>query len=454
MINRPTKIHQLFASIFLSFIASSALAAAGDLNSLLKDIQANKISENKENKEREARFQADKNQQKALLDEAKNELNKEQIRNQNLSEEFDINEAKLIEMSELLKQRSGNLGELFGVVRQFANDNQGLFNASMISSQYPSRSKFLANLSTRKELPTTTELERLWLEIHREMTESSRVVKYKATVISPQGNENDIEITRIGSFNAVANGKYLNYLTDTKKFETLAKQPEAQYLNSVQNLEDNEKGHSPFYIDPSRGVLLSLLVQSPTVEERIDQGGTIGYIILGLGVIGVLIALFCGLRLTYLSSKIKKQQKSSDIVKGNPLGEIMETYQNNKETDVETLELLMDEIIVKNLPKIERGIPLVKLIASVAPLLGLLGTVVGMIGVFQAITLFGTGDPKLMAGGISEALVTTMLGLTVAIPTLFFHNLLNGRAKSIIQTLEEQSSGFIARHKESSIAQA
>ncbi|MEC8351463.1 MAG: MotA/TolQ/ExbB proton channel family protein, partial [Pseudomonadota bacterium] len=102
----------------------------------------------------------------------------------------------------------------------------------------------------------------------------------------------------------------------------------------------------------------------------------------------------------------------------------------------------------REMPKITRNLTLIKIISVVAPLLGLLGTVTGMINTFQAITLFGTGDPKLMAGGISQALVTTVLGLVVAIPTVFLYTLLNTRSKNMLLILQEQSAGIIAERSE------
>lgn len=212
---------------------------------------------------------------------------------------------------------------------------------------------------------------------------------------------------------------------------------------------ESAKGtYEPLFLDPSRGVILSLLVQSPTVQERIDQGGIVGYVILAMGAVGVIIALLCFLRLQIIGGKMRKQAKSDTVIPGNPLGEVIQAYQDHKGDNLEDLEAKLDEIILRNAPSIERFISSIKLFASVAPLLGLLGTVMGMIGTFQAITLFGTGDPKLMAGGISEALVTTMLGLVVAIPLLFLYTIVHSKGRRLVQTLEEQSAGFIARYQE------
>ena len=418
------------------------------LQGLLDKIKQDGVTESRENRAREARFLSEKNNQQQLLADAKAELKAQETLSDKLLKQSDLNEQELKETQNTLDIRSGELKELFGVVRQFAGDNRGIFEASMITAQYPERTAFMAEMAESKKLPTTAKLENFWHEILQEMVEAGRVVKMPATVVYGEGNEAQKDIIRVGTFNAIADGKYLNYSPAVGKFQELSRQPDSSILSTVEGLEESTAGFVPFYVDPSRGQILSLLVQSPSVTERIDQGGVVGYVILGLGALGMFLALFCYLNLTRIGLGVSKQQKSEQVIKGNPLGEIMQTYQDNRESDLETLELKLDEIIMRSAPSIERGVGSIKLIASVAPLLGLLGTVVGMIATFQAITLFGTGDPKLMANGISEALVTTMLGLVVAIPTLFAHSLVQTKSRRMIQVLEEQSAGFIAKHQE------
>ncbi|WP_422462394.1 MotA/TolQ/ExbB proton channel family protein [Endozoicomonas sp. ALB115] len=431
----------------LTFSAGASEGAAA-LQDLLNKIKADSVTESRENKAREARFLSDKNSQQRLLAEAKAELKAQENLSDQLLKQSDDNEKVLKETQNTLDIRSGELKELFGVVRQFAGDNKGIFEASMITAQYPERTTFMAEMAESKKLPTTAKLEQFWHEVLREMVESGRVVNMPATVVYGEGDEAQKDIIRVGSFNAIADGKYLTYSPAVGKFQELSRQPQSGILSAVSELEASATGYTPFYVDPSRGQILSLLVQSPSIGERIDQGGVVGYVILGLGAFGLLLAVACFINLTRIGQGVRKQQKTDQVIKGNPLGDIMQAYQDNRDADLETLELKLDEIIMRAAPSIERGVGGIKLIASVAPLLGLLGTVVGMIATFQAITLFGTGDPKLMANGISEALVTTMLGLVVAIPTLFTHSLVNSKSRRLIQVLEEQSAGFIARHQE------
>jgi biopolymer transport protein ExbB len=190
------------------------------------------------------------------------------------------------------------------------------------------------------------------------------------------------------------------------------------------------------------------LIDTPTFLERVDQGGEVGYVIVAVGFIGVFLGLWRMLVLFAMTSKVKAQLKSDKPNSNNPLGRVLKVAEENKNVDTETLELKLEEAVLKERPSIESGLAVLKIIAAVAPLLGLLGTVTGMIETFQAITIFGAGDPKNMAGGISAALVTTVQGLVVAIPVVLMHTLVNGRAKAVIQVLDEQTTGIIAENSE------
>ncbi|EJG0648371.1 MotA/TolQ/ExbB proton channel family protein [Vibrio parahaemolyticus] len=436
----------LLASLFM--VSGVQAETPQTLSELLKNVKSESIVESKENKEREAIFKRDRDQQAALLQQARDELAAQQALGDQLKATFDQNDKQLTELTETLRVRSGTLGEMFGVVRQYAGEFKGLFAASQNAVQFPERDALLTKLAESKELPSTQELETFWHTILQQVVASGNTVTTQATVVYGEGKEAARDVTLVGEFNAIADGKYVVYVPQTGKFEELSRQPSKNITSQVAGFEAAKGTYEPLFLDPSRGVILSLLVQSPTVQERIDQGGIVGYVILAMGAVGVIIALLCFLRLQVIGGKMRKQAKSDTVIPGNPLGEVIQAYQDHKGDNLEDLEAKLDEIILRNAPSIERFISSIKLFASVAPLLGLLGTVMGMIGTFQAITLFGTGDPKLMAGGISEALVTTMLGLVVAIPLLFLYTIVHSKGRRLVQTLEEQSAGFIARYQE------
>jgi biopolymer transport protein ExbB len=299
------------------------------------------------------------------------------------------------------------------------------------------------------QLPSIEEIERLWYEVQREMVETGRIAKFNGTIIKPNGEQAEQEIVRIGTYNLVSNGAYLNF--DGRKIEELPRQPDSDMLSAASALQSATGGVVDVGIDPTGplgGQLLGALIQKPTFMEYLDQGGSVGWVIVYVGIFGILLGFWRMLVLFAMSAKVKAQLKSDKPNTNNPLGRVLKVAEENKNVDPETLELKLEEAVLKERPSIESGLAIMKIIAAVGPLLGLLGTVTGMITTFQAITIFGAGDPKNMAGGISAALVTTVQGLVVAIPMVLMHTLVNGRAKAVIHVLDEQTTGIIAENAE------
>jgi len=452
--SRYNKFALVLTTLLLGLVAMSSANAAESisLDDLLSKVKSGRVSDSKENVARIAAFKADKARQQQLLAGAKQQRAAGEARSQALETAFEENDLKIIDLEIALKERLGSLKELFGVLQQASGDARGQFESSLTQAQFPDRTSFLTELAQKmgqtSRLASLEEIERLWFELQREMTESGKVSSFPATVVSANGDEEQRTVTRVGAFNVISEGKYLQFVPETGRLLELGRQPQDRYLDKVAAFENASGGIAPLGVDPSRGQILSLLVQAPDLRERIDQGGVVGYVIIGLGALALLIAIERLLTLTFTGLRISSQSKKTDQPGNNPLGRIFQVYLDNPKTDIETLELKLSECILKESPKINRMLMFLKIIAVVAPLLGLLGTVTGMIITFQAITLFGTGDPKLMAGGISQALVTTVLGLCVAIPTVLMHTLVASRARRINQVLEEQATGLIAEHAE------
>lgn len=447
------RIALVFSATLLLIAGTAALAQETlSLDSLLETVKTGRAQDAKENAARLAAFKANKAEQQNLLGQAQAARSAGEARSKELEAEFEANDLRVVELDAALKERLGSLKELFGVLQQAAGDARGQFEASLTQVQYPERSEFLTQLAQKmgqtSKLASLEEIEQLWFELQREMTESGKVVRFKAPVVTADGSEVEQDVIRVGAFNVVANGKYLQFVPETGRLLELGRQPQQRYLDRVAQLESANDGTAAFALDPSRGQILSLLVQAPSLRERIEQGGVVGYVIIGLGVLALLIALERLVTLTLTSTRVRMQARKLDQPGNNPLGRVLKVYHDNPAADVETLELKLSEAILRETPKINRLLMFLKIIAVVAPLLGLLGTVTGMIITFQAITLFGTGDPKLMAGGISQALVTTVLGLCVAIPTVLMHTLVTSRARRLNQVLEEQAAGMIAVQSE------
>lgn len=440
-------INRKILFVLLALAVPLTAGAQETLDELLQQVQRAAQEEARVDQERLQRFIRERNNQRQLLAQAREELRAEEQRSDRLRNEFEENELELVELETILDERMGNLGELFGVVRQVAGDMRGNLEESMVSAQLPGRSQFFAELAERRELPTVTELRKMWYEMVREITHSGKVVKFNSDLINADGVlEENREVVRLGVFNVVSNGKFLQWDGNQGLLVELPRQPAGRFQSMAEDLQEAPEGEVvDMAVDGSRGAILAQVVRSPTHRERIRQGQEVGYIIIALGIFGLLFALWRGIVLTIQGNAIKRQVKRDEADEGNALGRVLKVYQDDPDQDVETLELKLDEAILRETAPLESGLPLIKVLYVVAPLIGLLGTVVGMIVTFQQITLFGTGDPRMMASGISMALITTVLGLCVAIPLTIIHSLLQSRSRALIQILEEQSAGIIAR---------
>ena len=438
------------AAIVTSMIFSSGAISAEPktIDQLLQQVKQDRNTQAKSNAKREREFRGERGDKAALLKKEKSALATERQRGKDLNQAFLDNERHIAELEEDLKTAQGDLGEMFGVVKGEAGDFAAKLSASNVSAQYPDRDAFIAELGARKQLPKIDELEKFWEAQLFEMVQSGKVVTFDADITGIDGNVHNSEVTRVGTFNLLADGQYVIYNADLGLIQELSQQPGGQQLSSVKNFVNSDAEFTKLFVDPARGVLLSVFTQKATIEERIEAGGTIGYIIIGILVLGALISIERLITLYLVGAKVKAQRKDINNPGNNPLGRVLKVYHDNKDVDVETLELKLDEAILKETPKLEARIPIIKVLAAIAPMLGLLGTVTGMIATFQSIQLFGTGDPKLMAGGISMALMTTVEGLVAALPLMLMHAIVTARSKSVVQILEEQSAGIIAEHAE------
>ncbi|MDO9424635.1 MAG: MotA/TolQ/ExbB proton channel family protein [Methylobacter sp.] len=432
--------------IFLTLLlCNTAFADHLDLDKLLQEIKQTQGEEGKVNAAREAEFVADPGKQQQLLTAARAELGKQESIGSQLKAQLTANTEQLNQLEAKLAERSGPLGELFGVARQVAGDLKANLNNSIISAEFLGRTAVLSAIAENKALPSMAQLEHLWFTLQQEMTESGKVVYYDGEILSAAGEPRQAKVVRVGVFNALADGKYLRYLPETGKLADLPRQPEGKFLDLAEDIAETESGQADIALDPTRGAILGMLIQTPGLIERVQQGGLIGYLTMTLGMIGFIYGVFRLFQLSAVGRKMELQMNSSVANDDNPLGRIFAVAEKDSAEDTDNLELLLDEAIIRELPTLEKGLSIIKLVAAVAPLLGLLGTVTGMIVTFQSISLFGTGDPKLMAEGISQALVTTVLGLSVAIPLLFLHSIVASRSRVLVQILDEQTAGLISR---------
>ena len=447
----------LFSLMILSsysFAQETDVEAPTNLDKLLELVKEGKSKEQNENTKREAEFKAARDQQDQILKAEQRELARQERIADQLEEEFRKNQEKLRIAEEAYLKQLGSLNELFGHMQSITTDSRVTFESSLTAAEFgKDREKFLGDLTQKMgestELPTIEEIERVWYEIMREMKATGEVSRFTATVINVDGTQAECDVIRVGVYNAVCGNSYLEYVPTKGQYQFLARQPAGRYTSSAGRVSnaDASSGYVSFSVDPSGpsgGALLANLVQNPSLLERINQGGIIGYIILAIGGITLLYALYKYVMLWMMGREVEAQLASTTPNSNNPLGRVLKVGASHMKETIDRLELKLAEAIMAERPSIERGISFVKIVSVVAPLAGLLGTVTGMIVTFQQITLFGTGDPKIMAGGISQALVTTVLGLVVAIPTTLAHSFLQSSARSVVDVLEEQATGIVA----------
>lgn len=452
---------KLFKKSAIAAIAATAMLSAApasaqitSISDLLNKVRSDAAATKAENQQREAEFRAKRNEQASLLASARSELAALERRARQVQSTFDANQVRIDGLDEELKDAQGEFRDVFGLARAKAGEFKATLDSSLITAEYPGRTEVLGRVSNSKALPSTEDLNAIWQSMLNEIQAQRQVSTFDA----PVANKNDgapQSVTRVGPFAVfTADGnQFLEYKAPSGPEDitlvSLPKPPSKPIQSAAKNVASAGAGELVYApLDPTRGALLKSFERFPTVGERIEQGGFIGKLVILLAAVGSLFGILNIIRLFLTSSAVRAQKRKAQASKSNPLGRIMLAYESVKDHDSDTIELKLDEAILQESPKLELGLSFLKLGAGIAPLMGLLGTVTGMIKTFQAMMIYGTGDPQLMAGGISEALVTTMLGLIAAIPLLILHSFCSSMARGVQGTLEEQSAGIVARHVE------
>ena len=449
-----TKTAAVALSAAVMFSAVPASAQINSISTLLDQVRSDSAKTASENQAREQKFRARAGEQSGLLSSARGELASLERKASSVQSSFDANQRTIDRLEGELRAAQGDFGEVFGLARSKAGEFKAILDNSLITAQYPTRGEVLGRVAESKALPSSDDLNAIWQTMLQEIKAQRQV----ATFDAPVANVNDGEaqsVTRVGPFSVFTAGSadFLQYSAPKGEgsilLSKLPKQPGGPISSAANNVAGASAGSLVYApIDPTRGELLKSFERVPDAKERALQGGPIGMIIIIMAIVGVIFGILNIIRLFLAKMAVNGQKRKAQASKSNALGRVMMAYDGAKNKDADTVELKLDEAILRESPKFEFGLNLLKLMAGIAPLLGLLGTVTGMIQTFQAMMIYGTGDPQLMAGGISVALVTTMLGLYAAIPLLVLHSFCASMARSIQGTLEEQSAGIVARHVE------
>lgn len=441
-----------FGALCLLVPAVEATAAVS-MGELQRQAQQMREREAKIWSQREAEQRAEMAKQEQMATDAVARRNRAEARSNSLSAEFDQRSERIEEMRELLHQYQGNLGELFGVTRQVAGDSATVLNQSLLTVQFPaaegeeSREELMRRIAAAKELPSFAELERMWFELQREMTENGKVRRFTADVKQPDGTVAPAEVVRVGPFTAVSDGNYLAYDPTQNQLSVMPRQLGPRRTGIAEDLQETTEGHVKALVDPSRGPLLGMVSERPNLVERIQHGEVVGYVIVLVGLIGALNALGQYIYLFITRASVAAQLRNlSNPNKNNPLGRVLLAFRGDgkEPSSAEVAELRLSEAVLREVPKLQRFQSFLRLLVAAGPLLGLVGTVIGMIITFHAITASGSSDPKLMAHGIGQAMIATVLGLGIAIPLLFLNQGLTALSNGITQILDEQSQALLA----------
>jgi biopolymer transport protein ExbB len=437
------------------------------LSSLRQSVQRLRDQERALAQEREQRFRAALQREERRAQEATQRRNAAEARSTALDKQWNDNEKRIAETQALLTDKQGNLGELFGVTRQVAGDAATMLSQSLLTTQYEmategeDRTEFLRRIAAATALPSISELERLWYEVLREMTDSGKVAKYRTAVaraddpttedVDESQTTEEREVVRVGPFTVSSEGDYLGYQPSKKALFELSGQLTSEFRDLGRSLQSApaNSGYQRALVDPARGQLLSRYIERPTWVRRVENGESVVYLIIAVGVLGVLLAVFQFGYLLMTRLAVTAQLRNLDNPKpGNPLGRVLLAFRGDGSKRVEAAELAelrISEAVLREVPRLERFQSFLRLAVAAGPLLGLIGTVIGMIITFHAIVASGTSDPRLMADGIGKAMIATVAGLGIAIPLLFINAGLASMSRSVTQVLDEQSQALLAQ---------
>jgi len=459
---RKLKLFILILS--LGLISSTSFSEEGEEEAvqpsnpqeLLEIVKQGQFADTQQQRDREAQFRNEKNRQAKLLSDAKDERARLEREAARLEQKFEANEALLVVAEEQLRERLGSLNEIFGHLAGNTTEARNIMEQSITAAQFgKEREEFMTALGSKMnegiKLASIEELETLWYELQREINASGEVVKFNTEVITTDGNVENRDVVRVGNFNVVSEGQYLTYSPSRGTYSELPSQPAGRYTSQTADILNGDSFPVQFAVDPTGpqgGSLLASLISMPSTWGKMQEGGPVGYMLMAIGVLATLLFIWRFYDLWNIRGGVIAQSASSTLSNDNALGRILKIAEDDKEADTETLELKMAEQILKERPAVEGLNWVLKIVSVVAPLMGLFGTIIGMIETFTMITLFGTGDPKTMASGISTALVTTWLGLMVAIPTTFMYATVNNISRGILGTIEESSTGMAAKRSE------
>ncbi|RLF05767.1 MAG: MotA/TolQ/Exb proton channel [Thermoprotei archaeon] len=449
-----------FASVFAEDARLISIEAEKIRASVLKKAELEEKQAKKEAEISRKKILSDKNALTASLNDLKSEINDLKLKNKRLEKENKKLAEKKARLAVEYNSKDAMAKELTGFIRIAAKDIDALLGRSINSAFNPDREKKIKPVLNKSRFPGMDDIKSMVEILFDEISVAGQVRLIDGPMINRAGRETVSKILTLGNFTAAyqadENGKnetgFLLFSPQSKSLFALSKLPPSFLSKKIKKYMAGKSADVP--IDISHGAALRQITHRTSLKSQIQNGGPIVWPILGIGLFAVIIIierlLFlyrANINADKMMNKINSLAQAGQWDEGinicekqkkRPVPRVLLAGINSRNRTREEMENILQETILREIPRLEKFLSTLGIMAAIAPLLGLLGTVTGMINTFHVITFYGTGDPKMMSGGISEALTTTMLGLGVAIPIMLFHTFLSRNVETIISQMEEK----------------
>lgn len=453
-------IIESFKILFLMLLVSVPLSQRGeaaDMRAVYSHVTEELESSQKERSTVETAVHIQRNELKRQLQAVKKGLARQEDLLRQQQKKLKERKQEYLQLSAEKANDEELMTNLAASVRVSAKQLQDLLVRSTRTSLAPQRPESLDKILNADYFPGLEDIQQMAELFLTEMAVVGEVSLRPMPFVDSSGVEKEALVLMVGPFLAAYLEQDTPYLLRYDSSKRNLVQVDAKLPWGLsRTLKSYLLGESDsVLLDLSAGAALEQLVRRKSFIDRIQGGGVLVWPILALAVIALLIGLERAFFLKRVHDNTDRtmNEVNSKAIQGDwdacqklvhgrkksPVYNVVRAGLRMRHEDREILESVLQEAILKELPRLERALPMLNIMAAIAPLLGLLGTVTGMIGTFEVINIYGTGDPRMMSGGISVALVTTMLGLMVAIPIMLMHAFLSRQVEHIVGDMEEKA---------------
>jgi len=420
---------------------------AAPLDDLLEQVKKSNNVETSIDTKALTQFKNDLKNQQANLKKQRDRNKALQQKMLKLQNDIAINNKEIATQQKLANTEKADLDKVFDEFKRASQDLRGQLKKSPLSASLAGRSAQLSPYSEASFEPDLPAIKRLWLLFTEQMVATSKITTSEQSVTMADGDKEILTVTNIAGFSAFSSEGVLLYKPASETYQLLT--PKSADIEArIESFREVDNGFISLLIDPTSGALIERSTHTTAWWKVFSDAGVVGGIIVVVGVLGIVIALLRFILLNKESKLINIQKQQLTKVGDNSLGRIISVADLHAKSNTEELMRFLDEAVLGEIPEFRKGLGTLAVLATVAPLLGLLGTVAGMIETFHAITAYGNSDPQVLSSGISQALLTTKFGLIAAVPLLLCHSFLSSKSDSILNVIEHQTAGLLAQRQQ------